>query len=186
MAGTSSSADRRTAARDLITAAVLAAITAVYAVKAVNLPSSGATRTDLGPQVYPLIVGLFLALTTVILGVQGVIAWLRASRVQPAAPAPEPDEGGAGRDVRWWALAGEFVVTVAYLWVLELLGFVVATAIYLALQLFLVGGLRRYHGVRLAVVPVVFGIAAAIVIYILFAGFLGVLLPPGLWAPDIG
>lgn len=167
------------AKRDLATSVVLAVITVVYLVQAVHLPSSGATRTDIGPAAYPLLIGVFLGAVTAVLATRAIVALFRAGR----ARAGSVGASGPRLPIQLRALVAMVVVTAVYVWLLAPIGFLIATAVYLAVQLLIVGGVRRYRPRRFVVIAVVFGCVGSVAIYVVFAGLLGVLLPPGVFAP---
>ncbi|HEU5037751.1 MAG TPA: tripartite tricarboxylate transporter TctB family protein [Nocardioides sp.] len=181
--GTSTSAadgQRRHARDDLVLGGVLAAITVVYGVQTLALPEDSPNQADIGPRAYPLLILLLLALGTLLLVAQALVRW-RATSVADRTSA-DAGEGVSTQSTRRryvvLRLAAVVVVTLAYLQMMELLGFLVATAIYLAVETVLIGGVDRYRG-RRAWVPVVFGCVAALAIYLVFGRSLGVLLPHG-------
>ena len=130
---------------------------AAIAVEAQRIADPGADV--IGPGAFPFWLGLIIAACGVALCVRGL---------------------GAGREgreppVRWLALAASVVLLVAYAHSLARLGFLVATALFVAAALALLGerGL-----VRLALA----GVAVSVAVFVLFGLVLGVDLPKGLLA----
>lgn len=163
--------------KELITGLAVGAFTAVYLVKTLDLPRSGATASDIGPKIYPLVVCALLAASTLALVGQGA----RRSRRARGEPGPPAAPAAAREPSHWWRLAGMIAATAVYLNVLEPLGFLIATALYLAAALYAADGLGRYRGARLVLAPLGFGVATSIGIYVLFDALLGVPLPTGLF-----
>lgn len=165
--------------RDLVTGLVVGALGVGYVAMSARLPASGATRTELGPRVYPLVIGGMLLLAVAVLLVTA------GARREGAGDDDGGHAGGARTPARWGRMAAVFVATCGYLWLLGILGFVIATTLFLAVCMYLVDGRRRYRGVRALVVPGGYGLATSLATYLVFDQLLGVLLPPGLLVPAV-
>ena len=123
-----------------------------------------------GPGFYPAIVLIFMALTSAVLVVQD----LRAQR--PAGPAG----GEAAPQVprAYGLVVAAFAVVIAYIVLLPLIGFRVATAVFIAaFQL----ALDRPATLRQWAVLVAIAVGTSAVTYLLFNQYLLVLLPRGAW-----
>ncbi|GFG50373.1 tripartite tricarboxylate transporter TctB family protein [Mycolicibacterium agri] len=167
--------DRRGHARaDLVVSGVLALIAVVYGLEAFALPKTSPNQADIGPQAYPLLILVVLVLVTLLLAVKSVVG-LIGSRGAKARTDRRTLLVGLG------VLAFNIVVTMLYLELMIPLGFIVSTALFVAVQVAAIGGWRRYGGRRI-LVPVAAGCLSAIVIYVLFADSLGVLLPRGIFS----
>jgi putative tricarboxylic transport membrane protein len=112
----------------------------------------------IGPGAFPFVLGLIIAACGVALCVMAV----RASR------SPEEKLPGA----RWLVLGASLALLVAYTHSLAWLGFLAATALFIAVCLALLG---ERGVVRLAVA----GVLASLVIFVIFGLVLGVDLPKG-------
>ncbi|MCK6450827.1 MAG: tripartite tricarboxylate transporter TctB family protein [Alphaproteobacteria bacterium] len=121
-----------------------------------------------GPGFYPRIVLSVLAAASVVLVLQDIA---RAHAAAPAAPA------GAARRVRV-LVAGVFAVVGAYVFLMPLLGFRVATVLF-------VGGLQAAlewpRSTRQWTALAVVAVATSAVTYLVFERYLLVLLPRGRW-----
>ena len=118
-----------------------------------------------GPGLFPLVLAVGFTLVSLIL----LVAALRAP-----ADAASAESGGAGEgDIRWKVLA-TLGVMLAYAFVLEPLGFVVATC---GLLYFF---FRALEGMRWTV-AVAASALTSVVTYVIFKVWLYVRLPPGPW-----
>ena len=173
--------DRRRHARaDLVLGGVLGLIALVYAVQAFDLPETSPNQADIGPRAYPLLILVLLVLVTALL----VLKALRDLVVSPGPAGTsdtEPHTERRGLLLQLGFLAVVVVSTVVYLELMIPLGFIVSTALFLALQVPMIGGWRRYTG-RRSLIPIVFACLASVAIYVLFANSLGVLLPRGIFS----
>jgi putative tricarboxylic transport membrane protein len=146
---------------------------------------AGADAAGVGPRTYPTLVGVALLATGVALVVTSVAAARRAT-VEPAVTqGDQPVEASPWQHRRFLqgvALAG---LTVAYLLVLDPLGFLIATVPYVAGAMVIVDAGEHYRGRRL-LIPVVAGVLISIALHALFDGALGVPLPSGLLDPSWG
>lgn len=167
--------DRRGEARaDLILSGVLALIAVVYGIQAFDLPRTSPNQADIGPRAYPVLILVVLVATTVFLA-------LKALRAFIGSPATK---GGTDRRtvlIGLGVLAVNVVITVVYLELMIPLGFIVSTALFVAVQVMAIGGWRRYGG-RRVLIPIATGCLSTIAIYVLFADSLGVLLPRGIFS----
>jgi hypothetical protein len=152
--------------RDGIAGLVLLAISLVLLVQSFQLPSL--PIVPVGPGFYPAIVLSFMAAASALLVVQDVI--------KHRAPA----EAGVGdaprRNYRLVVIA--FAIVGAYVALLPLLGFRVATVLFVGT---LQAALDRPRTARQWVVLAAIALGTAAVSYFIFERYLLVLLPPGAW-----
>src|SRR5262245_30724801 len=126
----------------------------------------------IGPGFYPALVLSFMALTSLVLVLQDVVAQRRA---QPA----EAQEPTAAQPKRNYGLVLASFVTVAlYIAVLPLLGFRIATALFVwAFQMVL----ERPTILRQWAIQAAVALGTATVTYLVFERYLSVILPRGSW-----
>jgi putative tricarboxylic transport membrane protein len=173
--------NRRSFARaDLVLSGVLALIAVVYAVQTFDLPETSPNQADIGPRAYPLLILVLVVFATALLALKALWGFIGSAR-----PDSTPDtESVTGRRAVLFRLGGLTLVvatTVVYLELVIPLGFIVSTALFVALQAAMIGGWRRYRG-RRVFIPIVFACLASVAIYVLFADLLGVLLPRGIFS----
>lgn len=125
-----------------------------------------------GPDFYPRIVLALMAVFSALLVIADMIAGWRKNSA-PATPSAVP--AGA----RNYALVGvTFTVFAAYVFLLPVLGYRVATFLFVAaLQIVL----ERPRSGRRWIVVVTAALATVIVTYLAFESYLSVLLPRGTW-----
>lgn len=129
----------------------------------------------IGPAFYPRLVLSFMALLSVLL----IVGDWRARRKR-AAPKAATAEAPASRP-NYALVAATFAVFTAYVVLLPLLGFRIATLIFVAvLQVTLDGELSR-RAWRYWLRVVVVAIAATLICDLAFERYLSVLLPRGRW-----
>jgi len=151
--------------RDGIAGLVFLVISLVLLVQSFQLPTL--PIVPVGPGFYPAIVLGFMAVASAGLVLQDVVR--RRAQVAVAAPGPP-------RNYR--LVAAAFAVVTGYVILLPLLGFRVATALFVAaLQAAL--GLPRTAGQWAALSAIAVGTAAST--YFVFERYLLVLLPRGAW-----
>jgi hypothetical protein len=152
--------------RDGIAGLVLLAISLVLLVQSFQLPSL--PIVPVGPGFYPAIVLSFMAAASALLVVQDVI--------KHRAPAEAGVNDAPPRNYRLVVIA--FAIVGAYVALLPLLGFRVATILF-------VGGLQaaldRPKSARQWTVLAAIAIGTAAVSYFVFERYLLVLLPRGAW-----
>jgi putative tricarboxylic transport membrane protein len=125
----------------------------------------------IGPGFYPALVLTFLAVTCALLVVQDALAQRRV-----ATPAPEPPPAELPR--AYGLVAWAFVTVAAYVVLLPLLGFRIATVLFVAVfQLVL----ERPSTPRQWLLLVAVAVGASAVTYLVFELYLTVLLPRGTW-----
>lgn len=125
-----------------------------------------------GPGFYPVIVLIFMAVTCALLVLQDVAAQRRA---QPGlADAGEPSQPRRA----YGLVLGAFIVVGAYIGLLPLIGYRIATALFVAaFQLVL----ERPATLRQWVVLILIAAGTSAVTYLVFDQYLSVLLPRGRW-----
>ena len=141
---------------DAVCGLVMLAFGAAVAIEAQRIPDPGADI--IGPAAFPFVLGLIIAACGLALCVMAV----------SAATSREEKSPGA----RWLVLGAVLALLIVYTHSLARLGFLAATALFIAVCLALLGerGL-----VRLAVA----GIVASVAIFLIFGLVLGVDLPKG-------
>lgn len=178
--------DKRTHARgDLMLAGVMALIALVYAVQLFDLPTSSPNQADIGPRAYPQLILVLLVLVTVLLLAKALRELVGGAR-SDGGPAVSDAKEKSRTDrramlVRLGSLALTVVLTVVYLELMIPLGFIVASTLFVGVQVAMIGGWRLYRG-RRVLIPMAFAFLSAVVIYVLFADSLGVLLPRGIFS----
>jgi hypothetical protein len=152
--------------RDGIAGMVLLAISVVLLVKSFQLPSL--PIVPVGPGFYPSIVLSFMAVASALLVLQDLLK-RRAPAVADAGGAPR-------RNYRLVVIA--FAIVGAYVVLLPLVGFRVATVLFVgALQ----AALGRPQTARQWVVLAAIALGTAALSYLIFERYLLVLLPRGAW-----
>jgi putative tricarboxylic transport membrane protein len=121
--------------------------------------------TTPGPRVFPLWLGLALAALAV-----AVIA-----RTFVASAADGRDESGPVTGLEVWSVVSVIALTVLYGTVMEKLGFLVATTLFVAVALVVLLRITR----PLFVASMALGMSVGA--YLLFSKLLGTYLPPGTW-----
>jgi putative tricarboxylic transport membrane protein len=171
---------RHRARADLVLSGVLAVIAVVYAVQAFDLPETSPNQADIGPRAYPLLILALMVLATALLALKALWGFIGSAR-EDSTPDTNSVTDRRALMFRLGGLTLVVAATVAYLELMIPLGFIVSTAVFVALQVAMVGGWRRYRG-RRVLIPLVFACLASVAIYVLFADALGVLLPRGIFS----
>jgi len=154
--------------RDGIAGLIGLAISLLLLPHAFNLPRL--PIVPIGPGFYPALVLAFLGVTCALLVLQDAIAQRRAPASAPQATA-EPRHA-------YGLVAAAFVVVAAYIGLLPLLGFRVATVLFVAaFQLVL----ERPATLRQWAVLVCLAVGTSALTYVAFEKYLTVLLPRGAW-----
>lgn len=125
----------------------------------------------IGPGFYPTLVLVFMALVCAILLVQDIVAQRRSA-------ADVAEEATTAPKRAYDLVAAAFVIVAAYVALLPLLGFRIATVAFVAVFQLL---LERPRTPRQWAVLLVIAIATSAVTYIIFERYLLVLLPRGTW-----
>ena len=153
--------------RDGIAGLVLLGISLVLVVQSLSLPHL--PIVPVGPGFYPRIVLVGLALASALLVVQD---FLKGRAATPALPAQPP----VRRNYRIVVVA--FAIVGAYVWLLPLLGFRIATTLFVAALQAALGWPRGFPQ-WLALAAIALATTAAA--YFVFERYLLVLLPRGTW-----
>lgn len=154
--------------RDGIAGLVGLAISLVLLPYAFGLPKL--PIVPIGPGFYPAIVLSFLGAMSALLVLQDIVAQRRAA----VSPGGEP----AGSRRAYGLVVAAFAEVAAYIFLLPLLGFRIATALFVAaFQL----GLERPATLRQWSVLIAVAISTSAVTYLVFERYLTVLLPRGSW-----
>ena len=151
--------------RDGIAGLILLAISLVLLVQSFQLPSL--PIVPVGPGFYPALVLSFMAAASALLVVQDLMK--RAPLVADAGATPR-------RDYRLVVIA--FAIVGAYVALLPLLGFRVATVLFVGT---LQAALGRPQTARQWIVLLAIALGTAAVSYVVFERYLLVLLPRGTW-----
>jgi putative tricarboxylic transport membrane protein len=126
----------------------------------------------IGPGFYPALVLVFMALASLVLVLQDLVA----QRHAPAAVSDEPAPAQPKRNYR--LVLASFVVVAIYIALLPLLGFRIATALFVAaFQLVL----ERPTTMRQWAIQLAIAVGTAAVTYLVFERYLSVILPRGSW-----
>ena len=125
--------------------------------------------TPVGPGFYPRIVLVFMAIVSAILVMQGLAAGLRARRAKGRGAQPVRAYG---------VVASAFAIVAGYVALLPLLGFRVATAVFVAAFQFAV---ERPGRSRDWAVLVAIALGTSLITHLVFETYLLVLLPRGSW-----
>ena len=141
---------------DAVCGAVALALGVVIAVEARRIPDPGADV--IGPGAFPFVLGVIIA------ACGAALCLMALNRTRAADEGPPP--------ARWVVLGAAVALLAAYTHGLARLGFVAATALFVAVCLALLGerGLVRIG---------VAGVVASLAIFIIFGLLLGVDLPKG-------
>jgi putative tricarboxylic transport membrane protein len=124
-----------------------------------------------GPGFYPTLVLVFMALTSAVLLIQDLLAQRQApaSGVEPVPAQPRRAYG---------LVLAAFVAVAIYIALLPLLGFRIATALFVAgFQMVL----ERPTTLRQWAIQLAIAIGTAAVTYLVFERYLSVILPRGIW-----
>jgi putative tricarboxylic transport membrane protein len=152
----------------------LLAIGGAYLAAAFLISEPEAGYAAVGPRVFPIVIGI--ALVTVALwtafrahGSPGA----PSAGTAPARTAPAPASDAAAPAADWRAAAPSALAFLAYIALLEPLGYLLATITFIAIEARLLGS-RRWGRDLLAAILV------AVTVYTLFSLLLGLRLPAGL------
>jgi putative tricarboxylic transport membrane protein len=152
--------------RDGIAGLVLLAISLVLLVQSFQLPSL--PIVPVGPGFYPAIVLSFMAAASALLVLQDIMK----RRVPAVADAPDAPRRNYRRVVIAFAIVGGYVA------LLPLLGFRVATVLFVGV---LQAALDRPRTARQWAVLAAIALGTAAISYLIFERYLLVLLPRGAW-----
>lgn len=159
---------------DILTGLVFLALAVVWCSYVVETIPAGAGGGDVGPRAFPLLLGVLLGIVSVVL----VLLRLFAPTEQQKAAAPSAEaaaEAAADRGSEWASLVMVLAALVGYGWAMPKIGFVLATALVIALMM--VFALRDRSPVRLVGMTV--GIPAGC--WLLFGKLLELPLAHGSW-----
>jgi putative tricarboxylic transport membrane protein len=155
--------------KDLGLGIIALLFSAFYISQASRIPTSALGDT-VGAGGVPLVLGWIMASAGALLILRDL--WLR--RAGPYVPAPVSAEFAEPRRLVMIA-SGIVLITIIYLSVLRFLGYIPATALFLA-------ALLAYQRVSLTGRILLVPIGGAVVLWLLFDAFLGINLPDGLLA----
>ena len=155
--------------RDGIAGLVGLAISLLLLPHALGLPRL--PIVPIGPGFYPALVLTFLAVTSALLVVQDWVAQRRASASAGA-------EAAAGPQPAYGLVAAAFAVVAAYVVLLPLLGFRIATALFVAA---FQATLEPPRTLRQWAVLIAIALSTSALTYLVFEQYILVLLPRGAW-----
>jgi putative tricarboxylic transport membrane protein len=153
--------------RDSFAGLIFLAVSLVLLVQSFGLPQL--PLVPVGPGFYPRIVLIFMGITSAVLVVQDLLA-RRAEPADVPAPAQPPRAYGL--------VALSFITVALYLVLLPLLGYRIATVLFVAA---LQATLERPTTWRQSAVLAAIAIGTSAVTYLVFERYLSVLLPRGSW-----
>lgn len=154
--------------RDGIAGLIGLAISLILLPQAFGLPKL--PIVPVGPGFYPTIVLVFLGTTSAILLIQDVLAQRRTGGREEETPA--------GPSRAYGLVAAAFLIVAGYIVVMPLLGFRIATALFVAVFQF---ALERPATARQWFIQAAIAVGTAAVTYVVFQHYLLVLLPRGAW-----
>ena len=116
---------------DVIVGSFAAVFSIAYTIAAWELPSA-AIGNPMAPKYFPLVVGAMAIIFSVALLIRGV------KKGSVAKKAKTSDKG------YWILIAGLMVLCLAYAAILEKIGFIISTILFLGAMLFLVNGVKGW------------------------------------------
>ena len=154
--------------RDGIAGLIGLAVSLILLPQAFGLPKL--PIVPVGPGFYPTIVLVFLATTSAMLLVQDMLAQRRAE--------PADAETTTGPPRAYGLVAAAFLIVAGYVALLPLIGFRIATVLFVATFQYL---LERPRTPKQWILLAAIAIATSVVVYLVFERYLLVLLPRGTW-----
>lgn len=164
------------ARRDAVAGGIGLALAGAYWLGAEAIRSSPLAGNGVGASAVPKGLAVALACFSAGLVLQSIRAWRVAARSKPAAAAPS---GSSRRHLR---AAGMLLIGIAFLAVLETLGYWLSLVLLLAVT-------AAYNGHPASKRLARFVLIVSIIYYLLFVQLLGIPLPSGVWPslwPDFG
>lgn len=156
--------------RNRIVGLVLLVVAVVWSVVVFQTIPAGSGGSAIGPRAFPLFLGFILiALSAAIL--------LRSFFAREDDPKAAPDEAAPAPVSRseMWPVAGVFLLTILYGFLMQKIGFLLATPIVVLIALAVILGVRQ----PVTIVGMAIGISVGC--WIIFGNLLGVYLPRGSW-----
>ncbi|WP_316863294.1 tripartite tricarboxylate transporter TctB family protein [uncultured Cohaesibacter sp.] len=138
----------------------------------------------------PELVSLAIILVSLLYIGSAILLYRKETSRRTAARAATPQGGTEGKSQelsssasednpkRLFIFAANFVLLVAYVGVLPLLGFILSTIPYLMMQIQLLGGEKKLKSL---VFNAVFSVVTSVLIWMIFVKGFGLVLPSGLW-----
>lgn len=156
--------------RDIITGVSVILISIVLFVSSFHLRDFAAVR--LGPEFVPRLTAVAFGSLGIVLLVQGMIN-LRKFREAKAEPEKEPADGdGETRH----AVIKSFLLLCAYIYLLDVIGFIIMTAVYLFIQMILLAPVAERRYTVFALISFITSVSA----YYLFVAYFRVMIPAGI------
>lgn len=149
-----------------IGSATLLVITALYVVMAVSLPTESPNLSDLGPRIYPLLLGISATMVAAVWTVQ-------AFRIKSKKAGG--DQGGAEQGHSWLKVVSLIVVAAIFPLIVESLTFIpTATIVLFALSNIIAW---RKPTLRQGVIAILFALASATGLKLLLVDVMSIYLP---------
>jgi hypothetical protein len=145
--------------RDLVAAAILLCIAAVYYAASTTIPSS-TLEDSVGPRGLPVVLSVLLALVAIVIGVRALVT------------APVSGEAGKDAEAPWPRAIGMLVIGALYIPVASFLGY------WLALVLLLIAVIL-YEGMKPSWRMLAVAVGGATFFFLLFDVLLGIRVPEG-------
>ena len=162
-------------ARDLTTGLACLAASLILFALTLDLPGPS-LLVPIGPGFYPRIILGITALLSAVLAGQALLAYRRAR--QTGSSGSVPDLPKSGTDPNYGLVAWSFAVFGVYVALLPLLGFRIATLVFVLALEWLLG---RPRTPKAWVIACVIAVVTAFATFHLFQDYLSVLLPRGRW-----
>lgn len=156
--------------RDGIAGLICLALSTILLVLTRGLPHS--SFVPVGPEFYPRIVLALMAVLSVALIVEDALSRRRSRNAAGGAAAPAPEQRN------YSLVTATFAVFAGYVFLLPLLGYRVATFVFVAA---LQAVLDPPHGWRRWLYVAVTALVTVVITYLAFETYLSVLLPRGRW-----
>lgn len=158
--------------RDIITGSAVIVISMVLFVLSFHLRDFAAVR--LGPEFVPRLTAVAFGILGVILLVQGIInlrTFKGTNEKEEAGKEPAAGEGETRH-----AVIKSFLLLCGYIYLLDAIGFIIMTTLYLFIQMILLSAVADRRYMVFAVVSVLTSVSA----YYLFVAYFRVMIPAGI------
>ncbi len=153
---------------DIVVGIIFMAISAAMIVMALQLPKSAII--DIGPEFMPLVIGsvtfILAALLTIfsVIGLKGRLAAL---------------EGEAAPDCDYKRVISSFILMLIYVFVLQPVGFIISTLVYLILQILVLSPADK-RGKKEIIQIIIIDVLFTVIVFFLFRYGFKIILPTGL------
>lgn len=137
----------------------------IYFIAASFVPESAVM--DLGPDILPKVIAI---ITIILGGVQVVNGYRQMKAYQPS------DESGENKKLEYWRVGATIVSFIIYVNLIEVVGFLIMTFIYLIMQMNILSVQEERKQVRFVIISLV----TAVFVYFLFRNVFNVMIPAGI------